>query len=218
MKSLTISLLILLPFLANGQTRIDTLFAVADHHFQNKNYDRAQELYGNLKSVLDKGTNDYNYAADQIAMIRFFDRDALRQQGKYRESINYLMDFIRYIEEEREFIRPLWYDEKRYFLIKTIIQNYFALGELEKARIYQDMLYAAYRAKLLPEGIDEYYSFEMFRWQDKNVWGYEWYPELGDPEAEGSFSKIIYFVYSTDEAGQDKDQLFRLHVLKVHKI
>ena len=28
-----------------------------------------------------------------------------------------------------------------------------------------------------------------FRYEGLNVWGYEYYPQLGDPETEGSFSK-----------------------------
>lgn len=49
------------------------------------------------------------------------------------------------------------------------------------------------------------------------TFGVEWYLELGDPETEGSFSKIVYYVYSTNPDGTDKGQLYRLHVLKFHK-
>ncbi|MEX2380553.1 MAG: hypothetical protein WD530_07400, partial [Vicingaceae bacterium] len=54
-------------------------------------------------------------------------------------------------------------------------------------------------------------------WNDLNVWGYEWYPQLGDPETEGSFAKHIYYIYSTDEDGKDKDQLYTLQTIKIHK-
>ena len=218
MRLLITILILSIPIFTFGQSRIDTLFAIADHHFENKDYDNAKSKYESLKLEVEKGSNDYAYAADQIAMIYFFQRENLRQEGKYKKSIEYLEEFIKYIESENKNIRPFWNDEKKFFLIKTIIQNYFSLGEYDKAKEYQQILYKAYDEKKLPEGINEFYSFDMFEWEDKNVWGYEWFPKLGDPETEGSFSKIVYYVFSTDENGQDEDQLYRLHVLKVHKI
>lgn len=218
MRLFVIALLLFIPISMIGQSRIDTLFAIADNHFENKEYDEAKLKYENLKLEVERGSNDYSYAADQIAMIYFYQKDDLRTDEKYIQSIEYLKEFIEYLEKENENIRPFWNNEKRYFLIKTIIQNYFSLGEYAKAKEYQQILYEAYDKKQLPEGINEYYSFDMFKWKDKNVWGYEWFPKLGDPETEGSFSKIIYYIFNTDENGQDKDQLFRLHVLKVHKI
>ena len=98
-----------------------------------------------------------------------------------------------------------------------MIVAYFGLNKLDSARIYQDSLYAAYHTKTLPEGLDKYYNFEKFIWHDLNVWGYEWYPNLGDPESEGSFTKNVYYIYSRKKDGTDNEQLYRLHVLKVHK-
>ena len=213
-----IVVILLIPFFSYSQSRIDSLFSIGDKFFKEKKYDNAKEIYTGLKSELNKGSSDYNYVADQIAMIYFFERDILRNENKFEESNQYLLNFLDYIKREKAFIRPLWSDEKRYFLIKTIIQNYFSLGQHENAKKYQELLYKAYKEKKLPEGINKFYSFEMFKWKDKNVWGYEYYPELGDPETEGSFSKIIYYVYTTDENGNDKEQLYTLHVLKVHKI
>lgn len=218
MKILIKILILFIPIFSIGQSKIDSLLINADYHFEKKEYSQAKNEYENFKSEVKKGTKEYSYAADQIAMIYFFESEKFRVQEKYEESIDYLKETIQYIEEEQEFIRSLWFEEKRYFLFKSIIQDYFALGEFEKAEEYQKILYKAYKEKILPEGISEYYSFEMFKWEDKNVWGYEWFPELGDPETEGSFSKIVYYIYSTDENGKDKDQLYRLHVLKVHKI
>ena len=218
MKKRITTILLCLPILVFGQSRIDTLFDIADDHFEYKEYTEAKTIYEGLKLELKKGTNDYIYAANQIAMIYFFQREDLRQAGQYQEAITYLKEFINYLESEKAFLQPFWYEEKRYFLYKSIIQNYFSLGELEQASAYQNLLYEAYKRNELPEGIKMYYSFEMFKWEDKNVWGYEWFPELGDPETEGSFSKIVYYIYSTDENGKDKEQLYRLHVLKVHKI
>jgi hypothetical protein len=83
---------------------------------------------------------------------------------------------------------------------------------------YQDKLYAAYKDKKLPEGIEEYYNFEKFVFDDKNIWGYEWFEELPEDRFSSSFSKIVYYVYSRNSDGSDKDQLYRLHVLMFHNI
>lgn len=107
---------------------------------------------------------------------------------------------------------------REYWMVKNIIVSYFGLNQYDKAAKYQAELYAARNKKKLPEGLDEYYNFSFYRFEGKNIWGYEWYPELGDPETEGSFSKIVYYVYSTNPDGSDKDQLYRLHVLKFHKL
>ncbi|MGB0524508.1 MAG: hypothetical protein ACPGJS_16165 [Flammeovirgaceae bacterium] len=201
-----------------GQTHIDSLFKLADEHVESKRYEVAKDIYLEVKQDVKKGSQDYQYAAEQLAMIYFLGKDQLREAGQYQASIDYLLTFIQYIKKEKGNIRSLWLKEKYYFLIRTIIQNYFSLNQLNEAKKYQAILYKAYRKKQLPKGIDRYYSFDNFKWKDKNVWAYEWYPELGSPESEGSFSKIVYYVYSTDEAGKDKEQLYRLHVLKVHKI
>ncbi|CAM4003091.1 MULTISPECIES: hypothetical protein [Flavobacterium] len=218
MKKTIRIIFILISFLSIGQSKIDSLFTIGDSKFEEKDYVKAREVYNNIKSQLPKETSDYKYVADQIAMIYFFERDNLRKQEKYEESNKYLNEFLKYIDDEKEYIRPFWNDEKKYFIIKTIIQNCFATNNYQKAREYQNILYEAYKQKKLPEGINQNYSFEMFKWEDKNIWGYEWFAELGDEESKGSFSKIVYYVYSTDENGEDKVELYRLHVLKVHKI
>ncbi|MVO08339.1 hypothetical protein GOQ30_04065 [Flavobacterium sp. TP390] len=77
-------------------------------------------------------------------------------------------------------------------------------------------MYAAKKTNLLSEGIDEYFNYDFFKWEDKNVWGYEWFHELPDNRYSSSFTKVVYYVYSTNPDGTDKDQLYRLHVLMFH--
>ena len=111
----------------------------------------------------------------------------------------------------------MWINEKKYFLTKTIIQNYFSLGQIDKAKKFQDILYKAYNEKLLPDGIDLSYSFEMFKWKDKNIWGYEWFEKLPEDRMSKSFTKINYYVYNTHPDGVDNELLYRIHFLMFHK-
>lgn len=69
--------------------------------------------------------------------------------------------------------------------------------------------------RFFAQEIDHHFNFEFFRHNGNNVWGYEYYPSRGDPETGGSFSKVVYFVYSSNEDGTDKEQLFLLHLLNL---
>jgi len=79
-------------------------------------------------------------------------------------------------------------------------------------------LYEFYKQGVLPKGINTSYNFEFFQFEGKNVWGYEWFEELPEDRMSKSFSKIVYYVYSTNTDGSDKDELYSLHVLMFHKI
>jgi len=92
------------------------------------------------------------------------------------------------------------------------------LGQLDNAKKYKDLLYKAWKLQQLPTGLDQYFNFSFFKWEGKNVWGYEWFEELPENRFEKSFSKIVYYIYSTNPDGTDKDQLYRLHVLMFHKM
>src|SRR5690606_32999310 len=139
-----------------------------------------------------------------------------RTAEKFDKSLQFGLEALKLIEKGKSY-----FDEKfasrEYWMQKNIVVSYFGLGQIDNALKHKDILYKAYKDKKLPDGLDKNFNFTFFKWEDKNIWGYEWYPELGDPETQGSFSKIVYYVYSTNPDGTDKDQLYRLHVLKFHK-
>ncbi|PCI93556.1 MAG: hypothetical protein COB15_16120 [Flavobacteriales bacterium] len=217
MRIILTVIVILVPIITIAQSRIDSLFDIGDVHFENKELDKAIEVFTSLKSELEVGSSDFNFASDRIVNIYYHGKDDLRNQGEYLKSINYLEKLISLIESEKEHIRPMWINEKKYFLTKTIIQNYFSLGQIDKAKKFQDILYKAYNEKLLPDGIDLSYSFEMFKWKDKNIWGYEWFEKLPEDRMSKSFTKINYYVYNTHPDGVDNELLYRIHFLMFHK-
>ena len=92
----------------------------------------------------------------------------------------------------------------------------FGLGRIDEAKLWMKKMYKANEQHLLPKGIDHYFNFEFFRMGDKNVWAYEWFDELPEDRHSTSFSKIVYYIYSSNADGTDKDQLYRLHVLMFH--
>lgn len=139
-----------------------------------------------------------------------------RLKEDFNNSLKYGIEALSYVNKGLDYFDAN-FAARQYWLTKNIIVSCFGLKKYDEAKKYKQLLYDAYKAGALPEGIDGYFNFDFFKWEGKNIWGYEWYPELGDPETEGSFSKIVYYVYSTNPDGSDKDQLYRLHVLKFHK-
>ena len=200
---------------ALGQST-DELFQKADSaYFDYKDYPTALKYYREIKDHLKPSDKDYAYIVDKIARSLFF----LQQlnKGDNVKSIEYSHQFIDLANKEGSYITPEVLD-KKYFMYKNLIVGYFGLGQMAKAKPFQDTLYKAYKNKQLPDGIDHFYCFEMFVYNNQNVWGYEAFPQLGDKDAQGSFSKHIYYIYSRDNDGNDKDELFTLETVKVHKL
>lgn len=186
---------------------------------------------GNVKSAyieLKDIAGDCDYGDSLYSEIYFFYVSAttylekeMQKQEKWKEALKYGLETVELIEKGVNEYGGRVTDnfiQRKYWMYKDIIVAYYGLNKLDKAQEFKNKLYEAHGKKLLPEGIDKYFNFEFFKIDGKNVWGYEWYPVLGDPETEGSFSKVVYYVYSTNPDGSDKDQLYRLHVLKFHKI
>lgn len=165
---------------------------------------------------MDKGHEDFQYVTDKLARTLFYlDLEAGKAHDT-EKSIKYSKQFIEIADKYRNLL-----DEavlaKKYFMVKNLVVSYFEKDDLAEARKYQDLLYKAYKKGELPEGINEYYNFEFFNWEGLNVWGYEWFEDLPKDRLSRSFAKIIYYIYSTNPDGSDKDQLYMLQVLMFHK-
>lgn len=217
MKKLITFILLTVSVISYAQTTIGQQYQKADSLLQRDKYLEAYKILKEIEPKCDKKDTLYSYIlwyyTSSVSMLEL----EHRSKEDWTNSLNYGLEALKAIEKGKEV-----FDEKfaarEYWMYKNIIVSYFGLGQRDKAKTYQDKLYRAYKDNKLPDGLDEYYNFEFFKWENKNVWGYEWYPELGDPETKGSFSKIVYYVYSTNPDGTDKEQLYRLHVLKFHKL
>ncbi len=79
-------------------------------------------------------------------------------------------------------------------------------------------MYKAHKKNKLPCEYElcHYYNFDFFKIDTLNIWGYEWYDELPKNRFSTSFTKVVYYVYSTNPDGSDKDQLYRLHLIMFH--
>lgn len=134
---------------------------------------------------------------------------------KYDKELSYALEALKIIQDNKQN-----FDEdfasREPWMIKNIVVAYSGLNNFGKAQEYKSILYKLYAEKKLPAGIDGYFNFDFFKLGDKNIYGYEWYPELPEDRFSSSFTKIVYYVYSTNQDGSDKDQVARYHVLMYH--
>ena len=215
-NALTILLLIVTNSLL-AQTGVLAKYKIADSLLLADNVPGAYKILKAIEPQCDTQDTLYNYILWYYTGTTTQIEKKFRDNEKFDSSLAYGLEALQLIQKSKSY-----FDEKfaarEYWMIKNIIVSYFGLGQLENAQKYKDILYTAWKEKKLPDGIDQYFNFTFFKWDNKNIWGYEWFEELPEDRFAKSFSKVVYYVYSTNPDGTDKDQLYRLHVLMFHKI
>jgi hypothetical protein len=217
MNKLITLLLLMTSNFCFGQTEILKKYQQADNLMQSNEFKAAYNIFKEIEPKCDKQDTLYNYilwyytnAATQI-------EKTFRSNQQFDSALYYGFEALKLIEKSKPYFDKN-FASRAYFMTKNIVVSYFGLEKLDSAKKYKDILYQAYKTKILPNGMDEYFNFTFFKWEDKNVWGYEWFEDLPKDRFSKSFSKIVYYVYSTNPDGTDKDQLYRLHVLMFHNI
>lgn len=208
-------LLILIPLISYGQEDFLKEYGYADSLIQSDQIEPGYLKLRELEAKIPVSDSLYDYTLWNLTEIVSYLESASRSCEDFRSSLEYGSEALALIKKgikrfDSEFA------EREYFMIKNIVVSYFGLGDYAKSRKYMDLLYKAYKNKTLPEGINEYFNFDFFKLDDKNIWGYEWFAELPKDRFSSSFTKVVYYVYSTNPDGSDKDQLYRLHVLMFH--
>jgi hypothetical protein len=213
-KTLTI-LFLTISTVTFGQTDISKKYQTADSLLQTKNLPEAYTILKEIESQCNNQDTLYNYILWFYVGVTSELEKRSRMSEKFDESLQFGLEALGLIEKGKSYFDQE-FAIREYWMHKNIVVSYFGLGQIDKAQEHIDFLYKAYNDKKLPEGIDEYFNFTFFKWEDKNIWGYEWFEQLPENRFSKSFSKIIYYVYSTNLDGTDKDQLYRLQVLMFH--
>ena len=210
-------LLFFIPFFSLSAQGDETL---ASEYLHDPTIDQvlaAEMSFSMILDSMDQSSSEYPMMLEYYRKLVLHLRKHYQKESDWEKGLKFAKTYLDVLDKGED-VLPEEYMDHRYWTYKDVVVAYFGLDKLDSARIYQDSLYAAYETDELPHGIDEYYNFEKFVWNGLNIWAYEWYPNLGDPESEGSFTKIVYYIYSTKDDGSDDEQLYRLHVLKIHKI
>ncbi|MDH6310341.1 hypothetical protein M2451_003228 [Dysgonomonas sp. PFB1-18] len=208
-------LLLLIPAFINAQDHFAKEYNTADSLLQNYEIEKAYFKFKELEKQLSKSDSLYAKVIWYQVQITTILEQESRMAQDFEKSLQYGMESLELIQNGKEFF-DIDFAHREPFMIKNIIVSNIGLGKYSVAKEYKDLLYKSYREKMLPQGIDEHFNFDYFKWEDKNIWGYEWYAELPKDRFSSSFTKVVYYVYSTNPDGSDKDQLYRLHVLMFH--
>lgn len=200
-----------------AQTEIFNKYKMAESLMQKSEFKSAYTIFKDIEPKCETTDTLYRYIIWYYANATAQIENEFRNNQQFDSSLHYEFEALKLIEKGKPFYKDN-FEGRFYFMTKNIIVSYFGLGQLENAKKYKDQLYQAYKDKKLPKGLDEYFNFSFYKWEDKNVWGYEWFEELPEDRFSKSFSKVVYYVYSTNPDGTDKDQLYRLHVLMFHNM
>lgn len=215
-KSLTL-VLVMIVALVFGQKEISSRYSEAYNLLQEEKLIEAYSILKEIEPVCNRKNSLYNHILWNYATVTAELERQCRMNEEFEASLKYGLEALELIRKGKK-----RFDEdfaaRAYWMHKNLIVSCFGLGQLDEAQKHRAILYQAYYDKVLPDGINEYFNFSFFRWEGKNIWGYEWFEDLPKDRNSKSFTKIVYYVYSTNADGSDKEQLFRLHVLMFHKL
>lgn len=215
MNQIKLLFLFLIPTIGFGQNDYLSQYRKAEKLLEKNIIDSAYVKFKELEKSLPKSDTLYDYALWYKVSTATHLQEINRYQENFEKSLEYAKEALDGIEKGIE-IFDEEFAKRKYFMIKNIIVSYYGLGNFEQGKKWKEKMYAAKEENLLPKGIDEYFNYDFFKFEDKNIWGYEWYAELPEDRFSSSFTKVVYYVYSTNPDGLDKEQLYRLHVLMFH--
>lgn len=215
MKKINILLLLLLPVIGFSQNNNLEKYKQAEQLLQLNKIDSAFVKFKELEKSISKKDTLYDYALwYKVATSTYLEKE-YRLNEQFNKSLELGLETLEDINKGIIIFDKAFADRK-YFMIKNIIVSHYGLENYSEGKKWKEKMYEAKRSNLLPKGIDEYFNYDFFKFEDKNIWGYEWFAELPKNRFSSSFTKAIYYVYSTNDDGSDKDQLYRLHVLMFH--
>ncbi len=215
MKFSLLFLVAFVPTILFGQVDYTDSIEAGYSFLENNQLAKAYSHYNRLERSIPESDSNYIYAAYYLIQLAADLEKGFRMNEEFMRSLelanrgeallNKNVDFF-----DQDFMKRLP------FQIKNQVVAYSGLKEYDKAQLAREKMYQLHQLDSLPEGIDEFYNFDFFTFDTLNIWGYEWFADLPEDRFESSFTKVVYYVYSTDDSGQDKAQLYRLHVLMYH--
>ncbi len=220
MKKIIVILLLTTTITLYGQSGIDEEFIKAENLLEDYRIREAYFLLDDLYIRSDKKDTLYPHVLLAYLYTVSELESSYRMHEQFDSSVIYGKKALELIRKSKPFLHKKELQKAEFWMHKNLVVSYFGLDDLENADIHKNILYKAYKAKKLPKNyyyIDQYFNFSFFKWKDKNIWGYEWYPSLPFDRFGSTFTKVVYYVYSTTADGEDDEQLFRFHVLMFHQ-
>ncbi len=215
MNKLVYLIITCLPFICFGQSNQTTKYEMGLDFFTNSEFDSSYVFFKGLESSIDESDTLYEYALWYYIMSTSQLESKNRSAENFDQSLAYGLEALKGIEKGKK-IFDGEFAEREYFMLKNIMVSQYGLGNYKKGKKLKAKMYAAHKREELPKSLENYFNYDFFTFEDKNIWGYEWFAEMPKNRYGSSFTKVVYYVYSTNPDGSDKDQLYRLHVLMFH--
>jgi hypothetical protein len=191
-------------------------YVMAENFLSENRVEDAYKIYKEIKPKIQQTDTLYKYVTFYHIVTATELQNRYKMEQDYSKSLEYSLEALQLIKDNKSLF-DADFIQREAWMTKNVTASYFGLNKLDEAKKYKDELYSGYKSKTLPSGIDEYFNYDFFRMGDKNIWGYEWFEDLPDDRFSRSFTKVVYYVYSTNPDGTDKDQLYRFHVLMFHQ-
>ena len=215
MKKLSpLFLILILAITPPALSQTDADFQFIDSLIAAGEYEQARHFATDKYQQISTNAAEYSDVLRLLLAVNWSCEHWLRMNCDYSNSLSINKELEHLINQNKKFIRQ----DLLYFIYRNMTVNHTGLGQYDEAQKYRDLLYKAHKKGKLPcdEELCHYYNFDFFRIDTLNIWGYEWYDELPRSRFSTSFTKVVYYVYSTNPDGSDKDQLYRLHLLMFH--
>ena len=205
MKKLLL-LLFLLPITIYSQANYQQEYQQANELLRNNEFEKGYVKLKDLESKIAKSEALYSTTLESLlGAIEHLEAE-FRMKENFNTSLKYGLEALELIKKGKKYIKPET-AKLELFMVKNVAISYSGLKKYEEAKTYKKLLYKAYKKKTLPKELNECFNFDYFKWEDKNVWGYEWYNN-----DISNTAKIIYYVYSTNPDGSNNEQIVALNV------
>ena len=147
------------------------IYLLAGELYQDKNdIPNAVKTYESALNKLDKTDKDYQTTLFNVGLM------------------NQLSGNIEKAKDIFEQVLSIYPDD--FHCMAKLIQTYYSLDQIDKAKPYREKLYEAHKKKKLPDAMKDMFCFDQFIWNGKRVMAFETFDE---PD-EFMFTKHHFYI------------------------
>lgn len=134
------------------------IFLLAGELFQDNNdVPNALTTYEAALSNMDKSSNDYQSTLFNVGLMNQLTGNLKKAQDIFEQVLSSYPD--------------------DFHCMAKLIQTYFSLDQVEKAKPYRLKLYDAHKKKKLPDAMKDMFCFDQFIWKGKRIMVFENFDE-----------------------------------------
>ncbi len=216
-KFLLIPVLILVTYCAGAQssTNAEKLkqakerLAAGDHH-------HALAAFRKLHAQMSASDASYGEVANGLFETLYGTAADVKAVNDWNNLLDISTEALQILDQDAQYFDTI-VGQKRYKLYENIIVAHFGTKQRLLATGFQQKLLEAYKNQQLRGDLKEQYNFEkMLSGNTLNVFGYEKFVAPNGDDLRNN-SRIAYHVYTRNQDGTNKEELYSLEIIKVAK-